>query len=255
MNGLPFPESDGVPYYNNPDAVGNLAMPNELYVRNASGVFTPVSSANPLATADAATLAKLADILAKLSADPATQATLEAARVLLNTIAGKDFATQTTLAAILNKLIAAPATEAKQTALNALIGEVSTSPTENTVQARLKALEGKVDTIIDGTSPVSVQLTGSFLVVDSAPVAGAKTVTPAAASIFAGGSRLANRVGMLVLNEGTLPIYWGPSGVTTATGYPVMPGSEIVFSFLPTVATDIYFIASANNVARVVEYA
>ena len=123
MNGLPFPTSDGVPYYNNPDAVGNLAMPVEQYIRNASNIFVPVSATNPEPTADAAVLAKLVEIMAKLSADPASQTTLEAARALLNTIAGKDFATQTTLAAILNKLIAAPATEAKQTSLE---GKVDT---------------------------------------------------------------------------------------------------------------------------------
>ena len=76
---------------------------------------------------------------------------------LLSDIESKDFATQTTLAAILNKIIAAPATEAKQTALNALIGEVQAAPTANTLLARLKNLETKVDAIIaDG-----VQLSGS----------------------------------------------------------------------------------------------
>lgn len=80
---------------------------------------------------------------------------------LLNDIKGKDFATQTTLAAILAKIITAPSTEAKQDALNALIGEVQASPTANTLLARLKSLEDKIDKITNGTSPASVQLSGS----------------------------------------------------------------------------------------------
>ena len=72
-----------------------------------------------------------------------------------------DFATQTTLAAILAKIITAPSTEAKQDALNALIGEVQASPTENTLLARIKALETKIDAIIAGTTPATVQLSGS----------------------------------------------------------------------------------------------
>lgn len=123
LNTLPFPTSSGVPYYDNKDANNFLTMPVEQYIRNGSNLFVPVSATNPEPTADAAVLAKLVEILAKLTADPTSQTTLEAARALLNTIAGKDFATQTTLAAILNKLIAAPATEAKQTSLE---GKVDT---------------------------------------------------------------------------------------------------------------------------------
>jgi hypothetical protein len=103
----------------------------------AAGLFAPVavndsghvqsdivSSALP---SGAATQATLAEVLAKLSADPATQ---------------------TTLAAILAKIIEAPATEAKQDALAELIGEVQASPTENTLLARIKALEDKLAAII-----------------------------------------------------------------------------------------------------------
>ncbi len=50
MNKLPFPVfgSVGVPYYDNKDADGYLAMPVENYIRNASGLFVPVSATNPL---------------------------------------------------------------------------------------------------------------------------------------------------------------------------------------------------------------
>ena len=100
------------------------------------------------------TLSDLAAALGTLnSKDFATQTTQSA---ILSKLSA-DPATQTTLAAILAKMIAAPATEAKQTALNALIGEVHASPTANTLLARLKNLETKVDAIIaDG-----IQLSGS----------------------------------------------------------------------------------------------
>ncbi len=105
----------------------------------------------------AATAAKQDSIITELQAikgkDFATQTTQSA---ILSKLSA-DPATQTTLASILAKMIAAPATEAKQTALNALIGEVQASPTANTLLARLKNLETKVDAIIaDG-----IQLSGS----------------------------------------------------------------------------------------------
>ena len=87
-----------------PDAEGAAVTANPLTIgyKNASGNATGVTPTEALPVGDATAQAKLADILTKLSADPATQ---------------------TTLAQILAKIIAEPATEAKQTALNALIGE------------------------------------------------------------------------------------------------------------------------------------
>ena len=96
-----------------------------------------------------------------LPAGAATEAKQDSTISELQNLQGKDFATQTTLAAILSKIISAPATEAKQNALNALIGEVQANPTANTLLARIKNLETKLDGIISGTSPASVQLTGS----------------------------------------------------------------------------------------------
>lgn len=46
--------------------------------------------------------------------------------------------------------------------LESLIGEVQASPTANTLLARLKNLETKIDAIIAGTSPANVKLTGSI---------------------------------------------------------------------------------------------
>jgi hypothetical protein len=82
---------------------------------------------------------------------------IDGVETALTTLNSKDLATQTTLAQILAKIIDAPATEAKQTELNALIGEVQDVPTANTLLARLKNLETKVDAIIaDG-----IKLSGS----------------------------------------------------------------------------------------------
>jgi hypothetical protein len=149
--------------------------------KTAGGLFAPVavndsghvqsdilSSALP---SGAATQATLAEVLAKLSDDPATQTTLAAilAKIIAapateakqDTIIGHVDGVESALASILAKLIAAPATEAKQDALAALIGEVQASPTANTLLARLKSLEDKIDAITDGTSPAVTQLSGS----------------------------------------------------------------------------------------------
>lgn len=68
------------------------------------GNATMVSASDPLPVTDAAAGASLVSILAKLSADPATQ---------------------TTLAAILAKIIAAPSTEAQQITANALLTTIA----------------------------------------------------------------------------------------------------------------------------------
>lgn len=104
-------------------------------------------------------------------------------------------------------------------------------------------------------NPGNVQLTGSYATIDSAPVVGVKTVTTTAAELFAGASRLANRYVMIVYNESSVPVYWGPAGVTTTTGFTLLPQDSIVFQFDPTVATPIYFIAGSSASVRVVELA
>lgn len=116
--------------------------------KTAGGLFAPV------AVNDSGHVQS--DILSSaLPSGAATQATLEAVLAKLSS----DPATQTTLAAILAKIIAAPSTEAKQDALAALIGEAQAAPTANTLLARLKNLETKVDAIIaDG-----IKLSGSNL--------------------------------------------------------------------------------------------
>lgn len=50
-----------------------------------------------------------------------------------------------------------------QAALAAVIGEAAAAPTANTILARLKSLEDKIDAITTGTTPAVTQLTGSIL--------------------------------------------------------------------------------------------
>ncbi len=69
---------------------------------------------------------------------------LEVLGLDLTSLEGKDFATETTLNSFL-----------------ALIGEVQAIPTANTLLARLKSLEDKIDAITAGTTPVVSKLSGS----------------------------------------------------------------------------------------------
>ena len=198
LNTLPFPSHEDVPYYDNKDKDGFLTMPVEQYKRNSAGSFVPVGDDSPLPIKDADVLAKLVEILSKLSSDPATQTTLADISAKLATVSKQDViighvdGVETALANILAKIIAAPATEAKQdtiighvdgveatlssilakiiaspataaeqAALKALIGEVQAIPTANTLLARLKSLEDKIDAITAGTTPVVSKLSGS----------------------------------------------------------------------------------------------
>lgn len=91
--------------------------------------------------------------------------------------------------------------------------------------------------------------------VKTAPVIGVKTVSTSAAEIFAGASRLANRYSLGIYNDSAYTVYWGPSGVTTATGFPILPGDSLTLQFATSVATAIYCIAAASAAVRVVELA
>jgi hypothetical protein len=124
--------------------------------------------------------------------------------------------------------------------LNALIGEVQAAPTANTLLARLKNLETKVDAIIaDG-----IKLSGSITSIASAPVVGSKTVTTTAAELFAGASVKANRRKLIIRNEDpVLRLRIGPSGVTQQNGYPIEPGGTLEIQFDPGTAVAVYGIS------------
>lgn len=135
-----------------------------------------------------------------------------------------------------------------QAALAAVIGEAAAAPTANTILARLKSLEDKIDAITTGTTPAVTQLTGSIETVNDNPVTGIKTVTAIAAEIFAGGSAKTNRRKLIVKNEDqSLRLRIGKSDVTQQNGYPVEPGATVEFQFDPNVAVPIYAISEGAN--------
>lgn len=88
-----------------------------------------------------------------------------------------------------------------------------------------------------------------------APVTNVKTVTTTATALFAGASQLASRYNMTVYNESGNTVYFGQSGVTTATGFPLLAGDTVSFNFDISVATAIYFIGTTSSNVRVVELA
>ncbi len=98
-----------------------------------------------------------------------------------------------------------------------------------------------------------MQLSGSILTQD--PETGVKTVTSTAAELFSGTSALAGRDKLIVYNEGSNNVYWGNGTITAQTGFPLLPGDSVVFTFNPTEDMPIYFIAEANTVVRVGELA
>lgn len=103
------------------------------------------------------------------------------------------------------------------------------------------------------SNALNVQLSGSYLTVD--PETGVRTVTTTAAELFAGSAALDGRYKMIVYNEGSNNVYWGKGTITAQTGFPLLPGDSVVFTFNPTKDMPIYFIAEANTVVRVGELA
>jgi hypothetical protein len=91
----------------------------------------------------------------------------------------------------------------------------------------------------------------------TAPTVGQKNVTTTALELYAGASaRMASRYAMTVYNESNTTVYWGSSAsVTTANGFPLLPGDSVTFTFKIQVATAIYFIGSTTASTRVVELA
>jgi hypothetical protein len=196
---------------------------------------------------DYATQTTLAQVLDKLSSDPATASNQALATAVLETIAGKDFAkeeTQAQVKQLLDTISSGVASRGSEQTLAQVKNELEL------VKAELQDLKANQ---LSGDQ--KVQLSGSFASIKSAPVAGAKTVTTTAAELFAGASRLANRYALLINNESGLPIYVGPAGVTTASGYPIQPGDSLALTLSPTVATAIYAISTGSAAVRVLEVA
>jgi outer membrane murein-binding lipoprotein Lpp len=138
------------------------------------------------------------------------------------------------------------------------IGDVdlaSAIPAGDNTIGRVKLTDGTDIAQIDSSGNFGVNLNSRFDQIGAAPVVGVKTVTTSAAEIFAGGARLANRFRMALYNDSSITIYFGPSGVTTGTGFPLLPGDSVIHDFKPSTATPIYAIAASNASVRVVELA
>ena len=146
---------------------------------------------------------------------------------LLKNLKGKDFATQTTLAAALAELTAIKDTD---------------------------GIKKIVDALPAGTNEIGeVVISGDETLPSSAPVTGIKTLIPGvAAEIFAGVSRKANRVAMMIRNlskySESYRIRFGESSVSDTKGFVLEPQSVVVLEFNPKVATPIYAIPETNTV-------
>lgn len=171
----------------------------------------------------------------------ATDAKLEAARVLLASLDDKDYATQTTLAAVLAKL-ADPSTAAKQDAAKAVLDAISTAVAARATEATLGLIK---TALTDGSQ--KVQLSGSKVRIASAPATGVKTVTGTAAEVFAGMSRKPGRSRLEIANRHpALAIRVGPAGVTDTTGRSVGPLATLALDMDPMSDVPIYAVSEAG---------
>ena len=181
---------------------------------------------------------------------------------ILKALKGKDFATQTTLATL--------ATETKAEAIRALLATIS--GIDFAEETTLSGMSGNVGTTSDTDSDTTVIGRLQKLITDLGTLADSKTLsdiitaidyesgisatgaigtitaTTTASAAIAGGTALANRKGMEILNNSANVVYWGyTDAVTTATGMPINPGISKTFEFKPSVATAIYVIAASDS--------
>jgi hypothetical protein len=212
----------------------------------------------------------------------ATEAKAEAIRALLETISGLDFAEETTQAAIetaigattdadteltvigrLKKILAtleagitvtesAPLTSIGATVADGddvALGSTSDTDTATTVIGRLQKLITDLGTLADSKKLSDVITSLGYLTgISAAGAVDTLTATTTATAAIAGGSALAARKGLEILNNSANIVYWGyTDGVTTADGMPINPGVAKQFEFNPSVATAIYVIAGSDS--------
>jgi hypothetical protein len=249
------PDTDAYEYLEGADGASKMMAEDGKIA--ALGTTTDLDSAN--------TLIGLAKALK--GKDFATQTTLEAARALLETISGLDFSTETTLDS-LKTFLEVLGTTADADSLNTVIGllknlkgkdfaEETTLDALKTVVEAIKGTDGikKItDALPAGTNEIGeVVISGDETLPSSAPVTGTKTLAPGvAAEIFAGASRKANRVAMMVRNlskySEAYRLRFGESSVSDTKGFVLEPQSVVVLEFNPKVATPIYAIPETNTV-------
>ena len=191
---------------------------------------------------DFATETTLAQVLTKLSGDPATATKQDSVKAVLDAISQKDFATETTLAQVLTKLSGDPATATKQDSVKAVLDAISTAVAARATEQTLEQIK---TAMTDGTQKVA--LTGNFDTLRT-PAVGRRTVTATAAELFAGASRLAGRRRLVIRNEDpVLRCLIGPATVSQQTGFPIEPGAVLEFPCDPEVAVPVYAISEGAS--------
>lgn len=137
---------------------------------------------------------------------------------------------------------------ASSTALQSKVsaGVSAASASESSVSA---ASAAESATLSASIAQSSVSGFGSDSIV-SAPVAGTKTVTATAASMFAGASRLSGRSKLTLRNDDpAIRIRVGPSGVSQQNGMPIEPGGFAEFLINRAAAVEIYAISEGAAVS------
>lgn len=95
----------------------------------------------------------------------------------------------------------------------------------------------------DGTTLTTVTTVGthsgldvkSLQLANESYVAGSTTASTTQVALRVGGSNLANRQSLILLNTGGRAIYVGPSGVTSTTGLRVQPNEMLTLAIGPNV--------------------
>jgi len=72
-----------------------------------------------------------------------------------------------------------------------------------------------------------------------------KTVTTVQSLASVGVSNLANRKGLVIYNKGAQSIYYGPTGVTAATGIPVLKDEIVVLGYGQNI--NVYVLTSTST--------
>ena len=144
----------------------------------------------------------------------------------------------------------------RATELEDKIGEVQNEPTANTLLARMKSLEDKIDAVNaniddsqDAENNIKATLNGINMALSQNPKVGTKTVTSTAAEIFADTSRLSGRSIMYIRNtHDSIAIRIGASNTTDVKGRRILPSSEEKIEFDPSSNIPIYAISEFGDV-------
>ena len=146
-------------------------------------------------------------------------------------------------------IIATLASEGTLTSTAEAIGATTDTDANTTVIGRLQKLITDLGTLADSKTLSDIITAIDYNSGISATGAvGTLTATTTASAAIAGGTALANRKGMEILNNSANVVYWGyTDAVTTATGMPIHPGISKTFEFKPSVATAIYVIAASDS--------